>query len=258
METRKENVQLIVTLNQKGQPVYVNGAPALLEASLRRLRNILKGQVLHCEDEAYSLCKSFHAAPHLLDMNGSHIDDISKLYREDNWSYMHDEGGLEIGHFMVDYAGSIINLYGMKSMFIARGFVSRIHIAQYHDEKAPPTQAELSEHTPPDSVPLTPVFLEHNGYKLESSDWETLPHRAGGPTCAKIRHTVWRHKSAGTPVPLFLVDNTTWPVASAKRDIARRGQELNIPQPKPAAEPKRGSSTEQLDEITGYRRPVWG
>ncbi|BDD79552.1 hypothetical protein [Burkholderia phage FLC9] len=250
---------MIVTLNQRGEPVYVNGAPALLEASLRRLRNILEGQVLHCEDEAYSLCKAFHAAPHRLDMNGSHIDDISKAYREDNWDYIKGENEYEIGHFMVDYAGSIINLYGLNAQFFQRNFVSKIHIAQYHDVQAPATRAEEVTFTgTPNNKPLTDDTLHAAGYVLESSEWETLNHRAGGPTLAKFRHLVYRHKSIGAPVPLFLVDNTTWPVASTQRDLAKRGQELKVPQPKPVVvDSKRPSVEEQLDSHTGYRRPNW-
>jgi hypothetical protein len=211
--------------------------------------------VLHCEDDAYSLCKAFHPAPHLLDMNGSHIDDLLKAYREDNWDFIKGEYNYEIGHFMADYAGSIVDLYGLKAMFFARGFVGRLYISQYHDEQAPQTRCERLGLTPPDSIPFTPETLHDAGFTLEQSDWEILPYRAGGPSCAKRRHTVWRHKSVAAPVPLFLVDNTTWPVAPATRDIARRGQELNVPERKSAAKPER--ALEQVDPVTGYRRPVW-
>ena len=254
VQNRKEHVELIVTVNQRGEPVYVDGAPALLGASLRRLQNVLKGQVLHCDEDAYNVCKAFHAAPHVLDMNGSHIDDISKMYREDNFDY---QGGLtntEIGHFMADYAGSIVSLYGLGSMLIQRGFVSRIHIAQYHDVTPPPAYEAANGRR----IAFTPEALEANGYVLESSEWETLNVRAGGPTLAKHRHRVWRHKSVGKAVPLFLMDNTAWPVAPASRDISLRGVE-RVVEP-PIADPTISfvGARDVVDPITGYRRPVWG
>lgn len=211
MQNRKENVQLIVTLNQRGQLVYKDSAPALLEASLRRLKNILQGQVLHCEDAAYAACKAVHPAPHLLDMNGSHTDDISKAYRKDNWDYLKGENKYEIEHWMVDYLGSGISVHGHESMMLARKFISRLHVAQYCDT-IPEQDAVVSRGT------LTETDLRLAGYVLESSEYETLNIRAGGPTCAKYRHTVWRHESVRRQtVPVLPVDDTAWAMAVAER-----------------------------------------
>lgn len=255
-QNRKEHVQLIITLNQKGQPVYVNGAPALLEASLRRLQNVLQGQVLHCGEAVYNACKAFHPAPHVLDDNGSHIDDITKAWREDNWDYQTRQHHHEIGHWMVDYEYSHLMTAGYKSQFLARGFVSRLHVAQYFDT-SPVAGARVGEGL------LDAAHLYQHGYELELSEYETLNHRAGGPNLAKLRHLVYRHNSVPKHYPTLLsVDDPVGAAQAAartKRDIERRSNgivEQHIADP--AVSFVHARNTDVVDPITGYRRPVWG
>jgi hypothetical protein len=50
-------------------------------------------------------------------------------------------------------------------------------------------------------------------------------------------------------------------VAAAQRSASderkRNAQPERVEVVKPAPAPKRGSTLDQLDELTGYRRPVW-
>jgi hypothetical protein len=254
-QNRKENVQLIITLDQAGRPVYKDGAPALLNHALSRLKNVLQGQVLHCAEEAYSACKEFHVAPHLLDMNGSHIDDITKMYREDNFDYQAGLHNHEIGHFMVDYHHSAIHRLVQRSNTPSlMGFASRIHIAQLFNQKAP-------EGAVVGAVLFDEAALDANGYVLERTDWESLNYRTGGPTCGRIRHLVYRHTSIPKSYPAVLsLDNSAWAAQAAartKRDIERR-VDVN---PDGIVDPTLGFGTvkhDVIDPITGYRRPSWG
>jgi hypothetical protein len=277
VEIRQANAQKIVTLNQRGQLVYKNGAPALLEASLSRLGGLLKGQVLHCEDAAYNACKSTQAKVHRLDLNGSHIDDITKMYRDDNYDPQYGTPVHEVAHYQVDYHLSELFVKGHESMAFWRNFVSRLHVAQYFNT-SPDADCILSTST------LTDEQIVAAGFEVESIDWEHLNHRAGGPTLAKIKHTVWRHRSA-RPSPLFSLDNTAWAAQATERsaaDLARRGDgryyreaivdptisfvlargaqpvAVALKQPKPAAAPVLVKSGSEFDAITGMRRPVWG
>lgn len=226
MQNRKENAQLIVSIDAIGRPVYVDGVPALLNRSLSRLKNILGGQVLHTTEEAYSACKAVldqaaleqHAAVRLIEQNYSLSENLKKAYQEHNQRYLGGMTETEVEHWATDFHFSSFDKIVMGRSHSA-GFVSRIHIAQYFAQKSPEGSKTLE-------VFYTDDNLRANGYKLESSDWESLPYRAGGPTCAQIRHTVWRHESARKQaLPLLSVDDSAWAMAAAQRqerDAANR------------------------------------
>lgn len=254
-QNRKENVQLIITLDQAGRPVYKDGAPALLNHALSRLKNVLQGQVLHCAEEAYSACNATQAISHLIDHNGQLSTDLINAYREDNQLYLGEVSNLETQHWLVDYQHSAIyRLMQRSNTPSLTGFVSRIHIAQLFNQKAP-------EGAVVDTVLFDEAALDANGYVLERTDWESLNYRTGGPTCGRIRHLVYRHTSIPKSYPAVLsLDNSAWAAQAAartKRDTERR---IDV-NPDGIVDPTLGFGTvkhDVIDPITGYRRPSWG
>lgn len=193
MQNRKENVQLIVSVDILGRPVYGSGGvPALLDSSLSRLKNILKGQVVHCAEEAYNACITFGLTATLIEQNYALSENLERAYQDFNRGYLDRDCDAEIEQWLVDFKHGNVDLFLTREPFISRGFVSRIHIAQYSDCK-PPAGTTLGKGE------LTETTLVRAGYSLESSDYEALNYRAGGPSNAKLRHTVWRHNKFPQP-----------------------------------------------------------
>lgn len=262
MQARKANVQLIITVNAKGQPVYTKGVPALLGSSLSRLKNIVRDQAIHVEAAAHEAAKAVAAFEYqVYQLNLA--DDISTQLRE-AWLYDNaPDTAVEAEHWLIDYPGCPVNFFSGKPAFISRGFVSRIHIAEYFGMLPGPEVDQVGEGR------ITEELLAHSSYVLESTEWETLPFRKGGPTCARLRHRTYRHTSIEKSYPTVLsVDHSVSAVAAAVRsrndDIARSSEPVvvkHILEPDTDGvnidTPVKRSSVEPIDELTGLRKPNW-
>lgn len=258
VQNRKENVQLIVSINAKGQPVYVDGVPALLNSSLSRLKNILKGQVLHTTEEAYSACIAVHPQTTLIEQNYALSDNLREAYRSLNQRYLNGDSNLEIEQWATDFTHSIFHklTFPTQSNFHP-GFISRVHVAEYFGMQAP-EEATVGQGF------YTEEFFVLNGYVLELTEWETLSFRKGGSTCARLRHRTWRHTSIPKQAPTVLsVDHSVSSASAAARsraDNQKRGEGryyrdavahtvgINIDAP---------HQRNDIDDLTGLRKPVW-
>jgi hypothetical protein len=254
VSNRKENVHLIIAINAQSRPVYTNGAPALLNASLSRLKNIVKDQVLHVTEAAYGAAKAVTAHEYLIHPLNPVVDiksQVAEAWHYDNAS----DSKLEIEHWLIDFPGNSVNLFDHgKDSFVNRGFISHLHVAEYFGMPTPPEVDFVGEGR------LSEELLAHSGYLIERTDWETLPDRQGGPTCARIRYRTYRHNAVAKLYPTVLsVDDSARAVEAAKRthrdNIARNPVPVvkQVVDPNPPKPVKR----DDVDEFTGLRKPSW-
>lgn len=253
MSTRKENVQLIITINAQSRPVYTNGVPALLNASLSRLKNIVKDQVLHVTEAAYGAAKAVSSHEYLIHPLNPAVP--TKRQVEEAWHYDNEAGSKhEVEHWLIDFPGNSVNLFDGKDSFINRGFISRVHVAEFFGMPTPSEVDVIGEGR------LSEELLEHSGYLIERTEWETLPDRQGGPTCARIRYRTYRHNTVAKLYPTLLsVDDTASAVEAAKRTARDNRAREVVPVVKQVVDPTppKPIKRDDVDEFTGLRKPSW-